>query len=73
MHLSRSTYPPTYLPTYLPVYLGNLFKAQGRLEDAKRYYLEAIRVKPDFAIAWSNLAGVFKEEGQLPTAISYCK
>jgi protein O-GlcNAc transferase len=36
-----------------------------------RCYFEAIRVKPDFAIAWSNLAGVLKEENQLTTAIAY--
>ncbi len=51
--------------------LGNLYKAQGRLEDAKRCYTEAIRIKPDFSIAWSNLAGLFKDEGDLKTAIAY--
>lgn len=32
------------------------------LTEAKRCYLEAIRIKPSFSIAWSNLAGIFKEE-----------
>lgn len=32
------------------------------LAEAKRCYLEAIRIKPSFSIAWSNLAGIFKEE-----------
>ncbi|CAN0308442.1 unnamed protein product, partial [Ectocarpus fasciculatus] len=41
--------------------LGNLYKAQGMLAEAKRCYLEAIRIQPSFAIAWSNLAGIFKE------------
>lgn len=53
--------------------LGNLYKAQSDLEAAKRCYLEAIRIKPDFAVAWSNLAGVFKDQGQLATAIAYYK
>jgi protein O-GlcNAc transferase len=34
------------------------------MENAKRCYLEAIRIKPDFPIAWNNLAGIFKEEGK---------
>lgn len=37
-------------------------QAQGMLAEAKRCYLEAIRINPCFAIAWSNLAGIFKEE-----------
>lgn len=53
--------------------LGNLYKAQGRLEEAKRSYLEAIRIRPTFAIAWSNLAGVYKDAGDVATAISYYK
>jgi protein O-GlcNAc transferase len=32
-------------------------QATGDLEAAKRCFLEAIRIRPDFAIAWSNLAG----------------
>ena len=32
------------------------------LAEAKRCYLEAIRIQPSFTIAWSNLAGIFKEE-----------
>jgi protein O-GlcNAc transferase len=33
--------------------------------------LEAIRIKAEFPIAWNNLAGVFKEEGNMATAIAY--
>lgn len=36
------------------------------LTEAKQCYLEAIRIEPSFAIAWSNLAGIFKDE--VPTA-----
>lgn len=43
----------------------------GDLEGAKRCYLEAIRIRPDFAIGWNNIAGVFKDEGQIDTAIAY--
>ena len=50
---------------------GNLLKAQGRLDEAKKSYLEAIRIRPDFAIAWNNLAGVFKDEGDLETSVAY--
>jgi tetratricopeptide (TPR) repeat protein len=46
-------------------------QATGDSDSAKRCYLEAIRIRPDFAIAWSNLAGVFKDEGQLKTSIAY--
>ena len=48
-----------------------LSQAAGDLPAAKACYLEAIRLKPDFAIAWNNLAGVFKDEGQIVTAIAY--
>ena len=43
----------------------------GAPQAARRCYLEAIRLKPDFAIPWSNLAGIFKEEGQTATAVAY--
>lgn len=45
--------------------------SQGRLEEAKRCFLEAIRIQPSFAVAWSNLAGVFKDQGDLETAVAY--
>ena len=28
-------------------------------------------MKPDFAIAWSNLAGIFYDQGDVETAIAY--
>jgi protein O-GlcNAc transferase len=36
-------------------------------------YLEAIRIDPQFAIAWSNLAGLFMEVGDLNKAMQYYK
>merc|ERR1719262_1676042 len=38
---------------------GNIFKAQGKLKLARQCYMEAIRLKPESSIAWSNLAGIF--------------
>jgi len=43
--------------------LGNLFKAQGMLQDAQRCYVAVLKQKPGFSIAWSNLAGVLKDLG----------
>ena len=43
----------------------------GRLADAKKSYLEAVRIKPDFAVAWSNLGGVFKSQKDYKSAVSY--
>lgn len=36
-------------------------------------YLEALRIQPNFAIAWSNLAGLFMESGDLNRALQYYK
>ncbi|KAJ1456446.1 hypothetical protein M885DRAFT_173805 [Pelagophyceae sp. CCMP2097] len=33
--------------------------------------MEAIRLQPGAAIAWSNLAGLFKDEGQVATSVAY--
>ncbi|RYR38800.1 hypothetical protein Ahy_A09g043986 isoform B [Arachis hypogaea] len=66
--------------------LGNLMKAQGLVQDisscclqartqmmAYSCYLEALRIQPTFAIAWSNLAGLFMESGDLNRALQYYK
>ncbi|GFY81729.1 tetratricopeptide repeat (TPR)-like superfamily protein [Actinidia rufa] len=36
-------------------------------------YAEALRIQPTFAIAWSNLAGLFMEAGDLNRALQYYK
>ncbi|XP_052482187.1 probable UDP-N-acetylglucosamine--peptide N-acetylglucosaminyltransferase SEC isoform X2 [Gossypium raimondii] len=36
-------------------------------------YLEALRIQPTFAIAWSNLAGLFMDSGDLNRALQYYK
>jgi tetratricopeptide (TPR) repeat protein len=36
-------------------------------------YAEALRIQPTFAIAWSNLAGLLMEAGELQRALNYYK
>jgi len=36
-------------------------------------YVEALRIQPSFAIAWSNLAGLLMEAGELQRALNYYK
>mgnify|MGYP000382591019 FL=1 len=36
-------------------------------------YAEAIRIQPTFAIAWSNIAGLFMEAGDYQKALAYYK
>ncbi|KAJ0015018.1 hypothetical protein Pint_20284 [Pistacia integerrima] len=42
-------------------------------DGAYSCYLEALRIQPTFAIAWSNLAGLFMESGDLNRALQYYK
>ncbi len=39
------------------------------LAEAKSAYQEAIRLRPDFAIAHGNLASCFYDEGDMKTAV----
>ncbi len=41
----------------------------GRLAEAKRAYEEAIRLRPNFAIAFGNLASCFFDEGNMDMAV----
>lgn len=41
--------------------------------QAYNCYVEAIRLQPNFAIAWSNLAGLFMEANDLNRALQYYK
>ncbi|KAI3683413.1 hypothetical protein L1987_83916 [Smallanthus sonchifolius] len=59
--------------TLNPHLVGNLMKAQGLVQEAYNCYLEALRIQPTFAIAWSNLAGLFMESGDLSRALQYYK
>lgn len=51
--------------------LGNIFKALGRLDEAKACYLKAIETCPTFAVAWSNLGCVFNAQGEIWLAIHH--
>lgn len=48
--------------------LGMMLKAEGRLDDAKAAYRDAIAAQPDFAEAMNNFGIVLKEEGDLDGA-----
>ena len=41
--------------------------------QAYNCYLDALGIQPTFAIAWSNLAGLFMEAGDLNRALQYYK
>ena len=44
--------------------MGNVYKDLGRSEDAVKCYQTAIRILPNFADAYSNLAATMKDIGQ---------
>ena len=48
--------------------LGNLLKHRGQLKEAKDCYLEAIRERPNLAVAWNNLGCVNLDEGNAQLA-----
>jgi len=48
--------------------LGNVYQAQGRLDDAAASYRRATVLKPDFAQAHANLGHVRKQQGALEEA-----
>lgn len=51
--------------------LGHLYRLQNRLSDAKRCFTAAVELCPSFAIAWSNLACIAKDEGDVNGAIAH--
>jgi tetratricopeptide (TPR) repeat protein len=52
--------------------LGHIHRVQNRREDAKMCFIKAASVNPRFAIAFSNLACIFKDEGkQLATPLAF--
>jgi len=48
---------------------GYKHQEEGRLDEAIREYLEALRVDPNFALARSNLGVVYKQQGKMDDAI----
>jgi tetratricopeptide (TPR) repeat protein len=50
--------------------LGNVFKAQQKLDDALASYRRAVELKPDFAEARYNLGVALQEQGKLDDAVA---
>jgi protein O-mannosyl-transferase len=50
--------------------LGNVFSAQGLLQNAAAEYREALTIKPDNSSAHSNLGVILAREGRINDAIS---
>jgi protein O-GlcNAc transferase len=50
--------------------IGTVSKMLGRNNFAKEKYLEAIRIQPQCAIAWSNLGGIFVNHGDYSQAVN---
>jgi tetratricopeptide (TPR) repeat protein len=62
------------LGTLIPVKKVSLCPYQHWVgKQAYLCYMEAIRLQPTFAIAWSNLAGLLMEAGELQKALTYYK
>jgi len=53
--------------------LGIVYNKQGRLDEAIKEYLTAIRFKPAYADAHYNLGNVYEKQGQLDEAIKEYK
>jgi lipoprotein NlpI len=49
--------------------LGNLYKAMGRMSDARAHYNTALQVQPQLGVAWNNLGCVDLEERCLDEAV----
>ena len=51
--------------------MGNALKEMGDLQSAINCYLRAIQINPAFADAYSNLAAIYKDSGNVNEAITY--
>ena len=51
--------------------LGFAQSMQGRTEEAIEHYLQALRIKPDFAEAHNNLGNALKKQGHTEKAIEH--
>jgi tetratricopeptide (TPR) repeat protein len=51
--------------------LGNAFYIKGRTDDAIKHYLEALRIKPDYAEAHYNLGFALDRKGRTDDAIKH--
>ena len=50
--------------------LGNVFKEQGKLDEAAACFRRALELNPDFVGAHSNLGNVLEEQGRLDEAVA---
>ncbi|NTW16970.1 MAG: tetratricopeptide repeat protein, partial [Syntrophaceae bacterium] len=51
--------------------LGNILKAQGKLEEAISHYTKALRINPNYAYGHNNLGTVLQEQGRFTEAASH--
>ncbi len=49
--------------------LGLAYEGMGRMEEAKREYMEAIRIDPSYAEAHNNLGLIYEAEGRIEDAM----
>lgn len=49
---------------------GNARQAQGKVDEAKKWYAKAIEIDPDFAEAYTNLGTLYAQEKQWHPAIA---
>ncbi len=53
--------------------LGHINRVRNNRSEAKMCFIKATHVNPDFAIAFSNLACIFKDEGSYtPACAAHC-
>ena len=53
--------------------MGAAQKEEGDLEDAIESYKKALKIKPDYAEAYSNISVIMQDKGDLEAAIKNCK
>ncbi len=51
--------------------VGGVLMTQGRVDEAVPHFLEAIRIRPNFAMAWYNLGLAAMFKGEVDEAIRY--
>ena len=51
--------------------LGNILLKKDKTAEAEKNYLKAIKINPDWAIPWSNLAGIYILQNKIDKSLSY--
>ncbi len=51
--------------------LGNILKAQGKLDEAISHYTKALHINPNYAYGHNNLGTVLQERGRFTEAVSH--